>query len=218
MVKNCSLVAVPFIALLTLSACTPIARGAQADYPIEAPDSFSPVTVLPGQSLYVTVPYARSSIENDQEYDAYFDAIEFDYSAVRISTDKVPDAYRDAPWLTLKSVDAPAGITVALVKANIGRVVSQTKVNGTSVNVKYGERFRLQYKISVAADFKAPVTNTSDTEALSPTAVEAMSSLSPELKAVIGAYGADVTRAKLTFADATGTKSAILRISTTARK
>lgn len=208
------LLTVPVLALVALSACTPIARGAQSDFPVEQPDALTPTTVLPGQTVFVTVPYARSVIEDDNEYDRHFDAIDLDYSGVRGSGDKVPDAYRDAPWFTLKSVDAPAGITVTLVKANIGRIVSQTKITGSSVNVKYGERFRLHYKVSVAADYKTPADDASTATKLS-----VLSKLSAATLASVKAAVGGLTPVKVTFADGTAMpKTAYLLVDTQGKK
>lgn len=208
--KRLPVLVIPALTLVTLSACTPVARGTQADFPVEQPDALTPTTVLPGQTVFVTVPYGRAAIEDDTEYDRYFDAISFDYSGVRSSGDKVPDAYVNAPWFTLKSVDGPAGITVTLMKANIGRVVSQTKLNGSHVNVKYGERFRLHYKVSVAADYKVPVTDAS-----SEAKAAALSKLSPELIASLKTVMGGLTPVKVTFADGTSTpKTAYLLVDT----
>ena len=142
---------------LALTACTAVQRGEQFDYPVEQSSFLSETTVAPGQTVFVSYPYPRASIEKDNEFDAQFDRISFDTSGVRGSDNKVPSVYVDAPWYTLKSVEAPVGVSVSLIRANIGRVVTQTRVNGSSVNVKYREEFKLVYKVSVAPDFKEPV-------------------------------------------------------------
>lgn len=149
------------LALLPLVACTTAQRGDQPGLPIEQPTSLSETTVLPGQTVYVGYAYPRALFEDTDEFAGRFGAISLNYASVRRGGDRVPDVYLDAPWLTLKSVEAPQGVSVALLRASVGRVVTQTQVSGASVNVRYREEFRLLYRVSVARSFRwAPGADT----------------------------------------------------------
>lgn len=142
------------LALLALGACAPLQRGGRADLPIEQPTSLSETTVLPGQTVYASYTYPRAAFEDDGEFAGRFDAIALDYAGARRNDDQVPDASALAPWFTLKTVEAPSGVSVALLRASIGRVVTQTRVSGASVSVRYREEFRLLYRVSVARGFR----------------------------------------------------------------
>ena len=144
------------LVLLTLVACAAVRPGEQPGVPIEQPTRLSETMVLPGQTVYVSYAYPRSVFEDDGELAPRFDAISLDYARVRGAEDRVPDAYVDAPWFTLQSVEAPIGVSMSLLRARIGRVITQTQLSGGSVNVRYREEFRLLYRISVAADFRWP--------------------------------------------------------------
>ncbi|MVN88365.1 hypothetical protein GO986_16590 [Deinococcus sp. HMF7620] len=175
---------------LSLSACTAIQRGEQFDFPLEQTDALSPVKVQPGRTMFVQVPYSRSIFEDDNELDTYFDGIDLNFNSVRGPNDKVPNAYRDASWLKLTAVDAPTGISVVLIKAEIGRIVNNTKVVGDSVNVRYSEQFRLTYKVSVDASYTP--------ESLSPEAANWLrdSEMSRELKEMLSG---DLAYVRLSF-------------------
>lgn len=142
------------LGLISFTACTPTVSGQQKFNPIVKETPYASTRVLPGETVYVQYNYPRGYFDENDDLDKYFDGLNFDYGSVRGDGDKVPTPVTSAPWLKLVSTDAPTGVSVELVDAAIARPVTQTKVNGSSVNIKYREEFRLTYKISVSPTFK----------------------------------------------------------------
>lgn len=182
------------LALLTLTACAAVQRGEQPGFPVEQPTSSSETTVLPGQTVYVSYAYPRSAFEDDDEFAPRFNAITLDYARAFRKGNTVPDVYVAAPWFSLKAVDAPAGVAVALLQASIGRVVTEAKVSGASVSVRYREEFRLLYRVSVAPGFRAPATDVPQPPPPGATGQPAVAGNSPD-------QGPDTRYATLTFTD-----------------
>lgn len=142
------------LGLVGFTACMPSATGQQKYNPVIKEAPYASTTVLPGETVYVQYNYPRSYFDENDDLNKYFDGMNFDFSSVRSDGDKVPTPITTAPWIKLVSTDAPTGVNIELADAVIARPVTQTKVIGTSVNVKYREEVRLTYKISVSPTFK----------------------------------------------------------------
>lgn len=143
--------------ITTMTACTAVQPGS-ADYaPLVQPSAESVTRVAPGQTVYVQYTYSRAMLEENDEFDTYFDALVFDYSAASAANPTVADVTRLAPWLKLKSFEAPKGVTITPTKASIMRKVNKTTVSNGSVNVRYNELFQVMYKVSADANAKTGV-------------------------------------------------------------
>ncbi|UBV43380.1 hypothetical protein LAJ19_03980 [Deinococcus taeanensis] len=143
--------------LASLTACTSVQPGT-ADYvPLVQTSAASVARLAPGQTLYVQYRYPRNLLEEDQEYDQYFDALAFDYSPASRVNGNVPSPVKPADWLKLQAVEAPKGVTINVQKVNVVREVTKTTDSDSGVNVKYYEVFRVTYKITAAADAKTGV-------------------------------------------------------------
>ncbi|GGN31312.1 hypothetical protein [Deinococcus daejeonensis] len=154
--------------ITTLTACTAIQRGEQENYPVELASPYASASVAPGKTQFVQVTYPRSIFEDDNELDRYFDQLSVDVSSVRASGDKIPDPYMGASWIKLTSVDAPKGISVVLVKSEIGALIANSRLAGNNVQWQQFDKVRLTYKVSVAADFTpTPKKVTSSSSTLS---------------------------------------------------
>ncbi|PNY82716.1 hypothetical protein [Deinococcus koreensis] len=216
--KNQTLALPIGLVLAALTACMAVERGQQSDFPVEQPSMLSETTVLPGQTVYVSYSYPRAMFEADNEFEARFDALAFDYSGVRTSDDRVPNVYAAAPWFMLRAVEAPTGVSVALVKANLARVVTQTRVVGDSVNVKYRDEFKLLYRVSVSPDFDPPALTAAQEGVNAATEPATKASPSPTtsvIKTLLEKYAGDLgglsaNRARLTFSDGSRTSTASL--------
>lgn len=194
--------------LTTLTACTAMQRGDQENYPVELTSPYAAAPVLPGKTAFVQVTYPRTAFEDGSELDRYYDQVTFDYSTVRSDGDKVPDPYIGASWIKLDSVDAPKGLSVVLVKSEIGRAVIKTRIVGGSVDVQYYDKVRLTYKVSVAADFtptQKKVTSSSST-------------LSKYLPSLSDVLPLDAETAQLKFSVNGAVQSAALAVRTTPEK
>ncbi|MCD0169205.1 hypothetical protein [Deinococcus sp. 23YEL01] len=149
--------------MLVLSACTPVQPGS-ADYvPLVQESAIAFTRLAPGQTVFVEYRYPRSLFEQDSEFDTYFNDLTFNYSASARVNGNVPDPIRAADWMKFKSAEAPKGVTVSVQKVNVARAVRRTTETGGSVNVQYGDQFRVMYKITAAADAETGVDITTVT-------------------------------------------------------
>lgn len=201
--------------ITTLTACTAIQRGEQANYPVELAAPYAAAPVLPGKTQFVQVTYPRSIFEDDNELDRYFDQLSVDVSSVRASGDKIPDPYMDASWIKLTSVNAPKGISVVLVKSEIGAVISNSRLTGSRVQWQQLDKVRLTYKVSVAADFTPTKEATgSSAEASS----NSMSLLRQYLPSLTDALSPEIEFARLNFSFNGKEQDTLLSIRTTPEK
>ncbi|OOV15100.1 hypothetical protein [Deinococcus sp. LM3] len=138
--------------LLALSACTPVQPGTTDYVPLVQDSILSFTRLAPGQTVFVEYRYPRSLLEENEEFDTYFNALTFDYAPGARVNGNVPDPVRAADWLKFKSADAPKGVTISVQKVNVARAVRRTTETGGSVNVQYNDQFRVTYKITAAAD------------------------------------------------------------------
>ncbi len=143
--------------LTTLTACTAVQPGTTDYAPLVQSSPESVTRLAPGQTVYVQYTYPRALLDENDAFDAYFDDLTFNYSGASASNPTVPDVSRLANWLTLKSFDAPKGVTITPTKVMIMRKVSKTTVSMGSVNVRYNEQFQVLYKVAAAADAETGV-------------------------------------------------------------
>ncbi|GHG15599.1 hypothetical protein GCM10017784_02770 [Deinococcus indicus] len=143
--------------LLALSACTPVQPGSVDYVPLVQDSALSFTRLAPGQTVFVEYRYPRSLLEENEEFDTYFNALTFNYSPSARVNGNVPDPVRPADWLKFKSAEAPRGVTISVQKVNVARAVRRTTETGDSVNVQYSDQFRVTYKVTAAADAETGV-------------------------------------------------------------
>lgn len=135
-----------------LSACAPSQMGVGVSAPQVMASPMTPVTVRPGQALYVRYSYPRTLLKVD---DAPFRALEIDFGS-RDNSSNVHSASSPVSWLSVTPQDLPPGVDVALAQAFVAKeIVGTTHPSSGATSVNYYERVWVTLKVTAAPTARA---------------------------------------------------------------
>ena len=147
MIKNLKLSA--FLSLgLTLSACAPTILGSQIFTPVVSSSALTPVSVKAGQTVYVQYSYPRGALD---VADARFDNLKISFDQ-RAANGDVTSQETPATWLNMTVMGLPSTWQVTLADAAIRKEVLGTTFSMSSTNIRYLERLRVVYKVTLPAN------------------------------------------------------------------
>lgn len=132
---------------LVFSACAPVVLGSQVYTPLVSASLISPVIARAGQTVYVQYSYPRGLLDvADSRFDSF--NLSFDSRTVSgdVSSQEIP-----APWLTMTQKGLPAGWQISLADAAIRKEVLKTTMSNNSIDIRYVERLRVVYRVTVPA-------------------------------------------------------------------
>lgn len=121
--------------------------GTQANTPLVVDDSLDPVTLRPGQTVYVQYSYSRRQVKIN---DSYFDALKIDFN--NLNAQNVNSVENYAGWLKMTASDLPKGVDITLMNAFVGKYVSKTNNTTRYTEVSYYPQTRVVLKITATSD------------------------------------------------------------------
>ena len=161
---------------VSLAACAPGVQGGQSYAPIVADSPRAGVKAKAGQTTYVQYSYDRDLLEIS---DGRFDSLKVNFN-LRSASGDVNSPELAAIWLTMTAKGLPADWKISLNDAALRKEVVKTTTSATSTDIRYMERIRVIYKVTLPAgatgtqravlSFKDENTNVGDVD-LSITAV-----------------------------------------------
>ena len=134
--------------MLALAGCAPAATGSQVSIPVVASSALSPVSLMPGQTVYVQYTYPNSLIDVP---DARFDALKINFDA-RENNNEVLSPEAPAVWLNIKVSGLPAGWNVTLAQAYLVKQIGRTRNDSSGTEVRFSDQVRAIYKITAPLD------------------------------------------------------------------
>jgi len=131
---------------LFLSACAPAILGGQASAPVVSNTALSPLHAKAGQTVYVQYTYPQTYLDVP---DRHFDSLVIDFDSTNFVSGNVNSQETPAPWLSMTSKGLPATWQLSLADAAVRKEIVKTTTSGNAVDVRYYNRMRVVYKITV---------------------------------------------------------------------